>query len=176
MEFVDKIQFFVYNRLVDFSTSLFSEVYKMIDRFETFTFSLSEISSSWNKIASDELKPFGLKGAYVVYLTALYKNPDGLTSVKLCELCNKDKAEVSRAIGTMEKKGLIKRENTTVNGYRAKITLTKQGEKLAVALFGRVRLAVEKGGRGLTDEQRENFYTALEIISTNLKEISKGGL
>jgi len=148
----------------------------LIGRFETFTFSLSKISSSWNKIAAEELKPFGLKGAYVVYLITLYKNPDGLTSANLCEMCNKDKTEVSRAIAAMEEKGLVERENTTASGYRARITLTKIGITATKTLCERVKLAVEKGGKGLTEEQRESFYTALEIISANLKEISKEGL
>ena len=148
----------------------------MIGRFETFTLSLSEMTSSWNKIASDELKPYGLKGAYVVYLIALYKYEDGLTAVNLCEMCNKDKAEVSRAIKTLEEKGFISRENVTVNGYRAKITLTPKGREATYNLRERVKLAVEKGGEGLTESQRESFYNALEIISANLKAISKEGL
>ena len=148
----------------------------MIGRFEIFTLALSEISSSWNKIASDELKPYGLKGAYVVYLIALYKAKEGLTSVNLCEMCNKDKAEVSRAIKFLEEKGFISRENVTVNGYRARITLTEHGKNVTYALRERVKLAVEKGGKGLSEEEREGFYSALEIISSNLKEISKEGL
>lgn len=148
----------------------------MVGRFEVFTLGLSEIMSSWNKIAAGEMKHFGLKGTYVIYLIALYKHPEGLTSANLSEMCNRDKAEVSRAVAALEKKGLIVRENTTVNGYRAKITLTEQGRESTRTLRERVKLAVEKGGEGLSEEERENFYNSLAIISTNLKKISKEGL
>ncbi len=148
----------------------------MVGRFEIFTLSLSEILTSWNKIATDELSPFGLKGSYVVYLIALYKSTDGLTSANLCEICNRDKAEVSRAVSEMEKKGILERTNVTVNGYRAKITLTQEGREITSAIRERVKLAVEKGGKGLSGEQREKFYEALQIISENLKEISREGL
>ena len=148
----------------------------MVGRFEIFTLGLSEITSSWNKIASDELKPFGLKGTYVIFLIALYKHPEGLTSANLAEMCNRDKAEVSRAIKALEAKGFIVRENVTVNGYRAKITLTNEGHSITKAIRERVKLAVEKGGEGLSEEQRESFYTALETIGKNLKKISKNGL
>jgi len=148
----------------------------MVGRFEVFTLGLSEIMSSWNKIAADEMSHFGLKGAYVIYLIALYKHPEGLTSANLSEMCNRDKAEVSRAIKTLEAKGLVERENTTVNGYRAKITLTTQGRESTKALRERVKLAVEKGGEGLSEEERDSFYSALETISANLKKISKEGL
>lgn len=173
---VDKSTSFLYNRLVEKSTSLFLGELAMIGRFEVFTLGLSEIMSSWNKIAADEMSAFGLKGTYVIYLIALYKHHEGLTSANLSEMCNRDKAEVSRAIKALESKGLIVRENTTVNGYRAKITLTRQGREATKTLRERVKLAVEKGGDGLTEEQRESFYNALEIISANLKKISKEGL
>ena len=148
----------------------------MIGRFETFSFALEGISSSWSRIATDELKPFGLRGSYVLYLIALYKHTDGLTSANLCEICNKDKADVSRAVRALESKGLVMREQTKVRGYRAKITLTEQGRQITTALRERIKLAVEKGGAGLNDEQREIFYEGLKIISENLKELSKGGL
>lgn len=148
----------------------------MVGRFEIFTLGLSEISTSWNKIAADELKPFGLKGSYVVYLIALYKNEDGLTSARLCELCNRDKAEVSRAVSFLEKKGLVLREQGTTRGYRAKIKLTDTGREITCALRERVKLAVEKGGSGLSDEEREHFYVALQTIAKNLKNISREGL
>ena len=148
----------------------------MVGRFEVFTLGLSEIMSSWNKIATDELKPFGLKGTYVIYLIAMYKHPEGLTAANLSEMCNRDKAEVSRAIKTLESKKFIVRENVTVNGYRAKITLTDEGYRVTTAVRERIKLAVEKGGEGLSQAQREDFYLALETIGKNLKSISKNGL
>ena len=147
----------------------------MIGRFETFTLALSELSGSWSKIATEELKPYGLKGACVVYLIALFKAKEGLCAAKLCELCNRDKAEVSRAIRAMEEKGLVAKESET-NGYRAKITLTEKGREVTHALRERVKLIVEKGGEGLSDEQREVFYNALGTISENLKKITREGL
>ena len=148
----------------------------MLGRFEIFTLALSEMTYSWNKIATDELKPFGLKGAYIIYLISLYKIPEGITAARLCEMTNRDKAEVSRAIKVLEGKGLVTRTNTTSTGYRANITLTCKGKEVTCALRERVKLAVENGGKGLTEEERENFYTSLSIISENLKKISKEGL
>ena len=144
----------------------------MIGRFEVFTLALSEMTSSWNKIASEELKPYGLKGSCIVYLIALYKISDGLTAANLCEMCNRDKAEVSRAIKSLESKGFVVRQNTTVSGYRAKITLTDEGKKITAELREKIKLVVEEGGKGLTDEQREIFYDVLSKISCNLKSIA----
>ena len=147
-----------------------------VGRFEVFTLALSEIMSNWNKIATDELKPYGLKGSYVVYLIALFKAPDGLTAANLSQMCNRDKAEVSRAIKSFEEKGFVTRTNTTSTGYRASITLTKKGREVTHEIRERVKLVVEKGGEGLSDNEREIFYNALETISKNLKAISEDGL
>ena len=162
--------------LLKFQQVYFDGGISVIGRFETFSLALSEIMSSWNKIASEEMKAFGLKGSCVIYLIALYKSDDGITAANLCEMCNRDKAEVSRSISAMEKKGLVTRTNTTVNGYRANITLTDDGREATRILRERVKLAVEKGGEGLSEEERESFYNALEIIGGNLKRMSREGL
>ncbi|MBQ3022474.1 MAG: hypothetical protein IJD91_04015 [Clostridia bacterium] len=147
-----------------------------VGRFEVFTLALSEIMSNWNKIATEELKPYGLKGGYVVYLIALFKAPHGLTAANLSQMCNRDKAEVSRAVKALELKEFVIRTNTTSTGYRASISLTQKGREVTHSLRERVKLVVEKGGEGLSDSERDIFYNSLEIISKNLKVISEEGL
>ncbi len=146
----------------------------MIGRFEIFSLGLTQLTSSWNKIANEELKPFGLKGRAAVYMIALYKSEEGLTCTNLSEICHRDKAEASRVISEMEKKGLVERD--AGNGYRAKIRLTEAGKKATYELRERIKLAVEKGGSGLSEEEREHFYYALQVIAKNLQEITREGL
>ncbi len=148
----------------------------MIERFEVFTSAIFQISQSWNKIATDEMALYDLKGAYATYLVTLFQNREGVTASRLCEICNKDKAEISRAISVMEEKGLIFRENVTVNSYRALIKLTEKGAEAAEKVRERVKVAVAEGGKGLSDSEREIFYSSLEKIASNLKKISKEGL
>ncbi len=148
----------------------------MVGRFEIFTLSLSKLSSYWNRIAAEEMAAYGLKGTYIIYLIALFKTECGLTAANLSEMCARDKAEVSRSIRALEEKGLVKKEMTDGNGYRAKIMLTDAGRDMTFALRERIKLAVEKGGLGLTEGEREIFYHSLETISKNLQEISKKGL
>lgn len=146
----------------------------MINRFEKFSFFLSEISRSWHKIAADEMEPYGLKGPYAVYFTALYRYPNGLPAARLGELCAKDKADVSRAVSLLIKKGLVAKAGE--QSYRALLKLTPKGEELAEQINQKAEAAVAGGGRGLNEEQRRIFYQALEQISANLLELSKNGL
>lgn len=148
----------------------------MIERFEKFSFDIAQIYHYWHKITSDEMAKYGLKGSNAVYLTILYQNEEGLTSTQLAELCSRDKADVSRTMNTMEKKGFVRKENTNNNLYRARMVLTEEGRKAAESINDRVGIAVELGGKGLSDEQRKNFYYALDLIAANLQKIVEDGL
>ena len=148
----------------------------MINRFEKFSFAISEIHRFWHKIAADEMTKLGLKGPHVVYLVALKRFPEGVTSAELSEMCGRDKSDVSRAVAAMEEKGLLKKQGVTQNLYRAKLILTEEGKRAAAHISKRAGKAVEMGGSGLSEAERENFYNALELIASNLGNISKDGL
>ena len=148
----------------------------MIDRFETFSYAIAEISRCWHRIATDEMKKHGLKGPHAVFFTALYRHRDGLTATELCAICAKDKAEVSRAVAGLEEQGLMSKDLANQNRYRAKIRLTEKGVELAEQINLQAKRAVEFGGNGLNDQEREVFYKALALISDNLKKLDQIGL
>ena len=145
----------------------------MIDRFERFSLAISEISRCWHKIAADEMEKYGLKGSHAVYLTTMCRYPDGITAARLCELCAKDKADVSRMMTIMEKKELVVKEGSS---YRAQLKLTPAGLEAAEHVRRRATVAVENASRGLTPERRAVFYEALELIASNLQNICEEGL
>ncbi|MBE6807904.1 MAG: hypothetical protein J6J30_00785 [Clostridia bacterium] len=148
----------------------------MINRFERFSFAISEISRYWHKLTSEEMEKYGLKGTHSVYLLTMFRFPDGITAPRLCELCGKDKSDVSRMMSIMEKKGLVKKEGIHQNLYRGLLKLTESGKQAAEHVRKRAILAVELAGKDLTDEKREIFYDALESIVLNLRILSKEGI
>ena len=84
----------------------------MVERFERFSVAISEISRCWHKLASEEMRPYGLKGAHALYLTTLQRYPQGITIPELCELCLKDKSDASRMLAILEEKGLVENVET----------------------------------------------------------------
>ena len=148
----------------------------MLERFERFTLTICEIQRIWNKIASDEMDAYGLKGSYLVYLIAMRRRPEGLTAAQLGSLCSKDKADVSRAVTVMESKGLIKKESGSGNLYRAKLLLTDQGSLVTESIVKKAEIAENIAGDGLYDGEREIMYSALAKIAANLRELSKTGI
>ena len=148
----------------------------MLDRFERFSYGIFEISRYWHKIAADEMAQYELKGPSATYLTTLYRHGEGLTAAKLGQLCGRDKADVSRAVAAMEKKGLVIRLAVNENAYRARLRLTELGKTAAEHVCHRAALAVEQAGKDLSPETRAQFYEALELIATNLRQLSENGI
>ena len=145
----------------------------MLDRFEKFSYVITEISRYWHKITSDEMEKYGLNGPYSVYITTLAQFPEGITASRLCEMCGRDKADVSRAISSMEKRGFLRKEGSN---YRASIILTDEGLEVARQIGARAKMAVELGGRGLDEAEREVMYRSLELVASNLKCLSESGI
>ena len=148
----------------------------MIDRFERFSFSISEISRCWHRIAGDVMNSHGLKGPYAVYFTALYRYDEGITAAQLGTICSRDKADVSRAINQLLQLGLVEKCDADAKSYRSRLKLTEEGVKLAEDINHKAILAVENASRGLSREKRIIFYEALELITGNLQKLSITGL
>lgn len=148
----------------------------MVERFEKFSYAIYEITRCWHKLSSEELKKYGIKGSYATYFTAMYRNDDGITAARLSEICGRDKADVSRAISLLEKKGLVIRKENDGNRYRAPLFLTAEGKELTTFIIRRIHVAVELAGNGLSEEQRSLFYQCLELITANIHAISEKGL
>lgn len=144
----------------------------MVERFEKFSLSIAEISRCWHKLASEEMKVYGLKGAHALYLTTLYRYPEGITVPELCELCLKDKSDASRMLAILEKKELVRKEG----GYGGTVQLTEAGLQAARQVRSRVCRAVEEAGKDLSAEEREIFTKALGSITENLQRLTCEGI
>lgn len=148
----------------------------MSSRFTRFSLAISKIDRCWHKLAAEEMLKHELNSPHAVYLTVLHDYGEGITAAKLGELCGKNKADVSRMVAILEKKGLIRKETIGSSLYRAKLLLTEKGRRAAEHVQRRADLAVELAGSGMTDGEREVFYRCLERITANLQTLSKEGL
>ena len=141
----------------------------MVERFERFSLALFEISRYWHKLAAEEMAAYGLKGSHAIC-------EEGVTGPRLCELCGRDKSDVSRAIAVLQEKGFVTKEGINRSLYRGLLKLTEQGRAAAEQISGRASLAVELAGCDLSEETRACLYKALESIASHLRGISKEGL
>lgn len=139
----------------------------MLQRFQSFVTGITICYKYIQKIKSVEMTEFGLKGAHAMCLFFLRHNPDGLTAAQLTELCEEDKAAISRNIALLQQRGYIE---SGEKRYRSKLRLTESGIAVAEQIDTLIEQWVTFGGDGLSEEERAAFYTALELISTNLRE------
>ena len=148
----------------------------MLKRFEQFSYVISGIYRYIQKIEREEMEKYGYKGSYAQYLVVINSRDEELTVSRLSEICEKDKALVSRIITEMEQKGLIIRECQNGKLYRAKLRLTGKGKAAAEYVCQRAKQAVEAVGKNLSDKEREVFYNTLDNISSNLEILSREGI
>lgn len=142
----------------------------MKDRFKAFTILISNISRSIRKIKTMEMADFGLKSPHVTILYYLYKE-NGMTSKELCDVCEEDKAAVSRSIDFLEKNNYLYCESKTEKRYKSPILLTKKGEEVGKIIVEKIDCVLSDAGKGLTEDDRQVFYQSLGLINENLKNI-----
>ena len=148
----------------------------MESRYELLSGAISCMYHDIQKIERVQMANYGLKGPHAQCLLAMKRHPEGITSSRLCEICDKDKAAISRTLAELEAAGMVQRENRNGSRYRANLTLTQQGQAAAEAVVEKARLAVEKAGVGFGEAEREIFYRVLSIIAGNLHKLCREGL
>lgn len=148
----------------------------MENRYELLSGSISSMYHDIQRIERTEMAQYGLKGPHAQCLLAMKKHPEGITAARLCQVCEKDKAAVSRILAELEAAGMILRENRNGSRYRAVLLLTERGQEAAGAVVEKARLAVGLAGKGFGAEEREIFYRVLSIISGNLHQLCRDGL
>ena len=148
----------------------------MVSRYEVISNSVACISRDIQRLERAEMAKYGLKAPHAQCLLALSRYPEGLIATALCELCEKDKAAISRTVAELEEAGFVRRLERNGNRYRAALVLTEAGREAAEGVSRKAKQAVELAGAGLTDPDREVFYRVLATIADNLHAICSDGL
>ena len=141
----------------------------MKQRFEIFVTAITQINRSIQKLKSQEMAEFGLKGTHVMCLFQLRQHEEGLTSVQLAQLCEEDKAAISRSIAELRERGLVHVPEDAGRRYRVRITLTDRGREVTAQMDQKIIDAVMAGAQGYTTEEREIFYRVLLQVADNLQ-------
>ena len=148
----------------------------MTDRFEKFSYYITEIAKLLHKIEAAEMESLGLKGPYAIYLLAIARNENGISAARLSFECGRDKGDVSRAVKAMEEKGLVRRVSDNARGYRAPIILTDEGKKAARRLGETAKAAVKAANTDVSEKDRQVFYSTLEAFYKSIRLMSESGV
>ncbi len=144
----------------------------MEERFKLFTVFMTKIRRSIQRIKTEEMAEYNLKSPHVSCIYYLY-NHGNMTATELCEICDEDKAAVSRSIVQLENEGYVYYKEGSKKKYRVHIELTDKGKKIAESLTRKIDTVLGAAGNGLSEEDRMIFYRSLALISNNLEMICK---
>ena len=148
----------------------------MFSRFEQFCTAVYAIHHSIQKIQRVEMTKYGLKGPHAQCLLIISQYPEGITAARLCELCEKDKAAISRAVAELEEADMLTRRDPEGKRYRSCLCLTEKGAAVARNVGGLVHRAVSQASEGYGEKDREIFIHVLNLIAGNLQAICRDGL
>ena len=148
----------------------------MVNRFERFATDIASIHRSIQKIERVEMAKYGLKGPHAQCLLTLSRYPEGTTASRLCEICDKDKAAISRAVAELEAAGMILRPEGAEKRYRANLKLTEAGYAAAAAVTEKASVAVKRATGDYGTEMQEMFTGTLAMLAANLETICREGL
>ncbi len=160
----------IYSVLVETSTR--TEAVTMTERFETFTVLVNRISRNIRKIKNKEMEECNLRSPHISCLYYLYTS-EGLTATELCEKCEEDKATMSRSLDYLEKNGFLTSDAKLNKRYKTPLILTEKGKDAGKKIADKIDFILGEVSNGLSDEERQIFYRALNLISSNLDNICK---
>lgn len=142
----------------------------MEERFKTFTVLVAGVSRSIRRIKTVEMAEYNLKSPHVSCLYYLYK-ADSLTAKELCDICEEDKANISRSIKYLEENGYITCSSRTHKRYLTPFCLTDKGREIGCRIAEKIDRILDTASEGLSEEDREIFYRSLILIHSNLQKI-----
>lgn len=143
----------------------------MKELYSIFTLLIAKCNRCIRKLKQEEMGNFSLKGPHVSCLYYLYKNGGPLTLKELCDVCDEDKAQISRALDSLEKDGYIRCDSKTEKRYKSPLFLTDKGLEVSADIVKKIDSIVESAGEGVTEENRVIFYKTLMTISDNLQKM-----
>ncbi len=142
----------------------------MEERFKTFTVLISKINRMIKRIKAEEMAEFKLKSPHVSCLYYLYL-AGSLTAKELCDICEEDKAAISRSIDYLEENGYIQCQTFTHKRYKSPLTLTEHGKVVGQAIAAKIDAMLDRASEGLDNDDRAIMYRSLALISDNLQKI-----
>ena len=131
---------------------------------------MAKINRSIRKIKTEEMAEFNLKSPHVSCLYYLYKS-ESLTAKELCDICEEDKANISRSIDFLEANGYLVARPKHVKRYKSPLVLTEKGRETGEHIARKIDAILESVSQVLPDEQRKNMYASLSVICENLQKI-----
>ncbi len=145
----------------------------MKDRFQTFTRLISGISRSIYRIKMEAMAEFELRSSHMECLYYIYRS-GSITSARLANLCDEDKANISRTTKYLEDNGYVLRVQSGGSGRHARLAVTDRGAEVGEFLTEQIERIISIVSDGIDDSELDAMYSSLEIIDKSLGRLCEG--
>lgn len=142
----------------------------MEKRFKLFTTLVANINRSIRRIKTEEMSEFNLKSVHVSCIYYLYSE-GALTVKELCDICEEDKANISRSAEYLEECGYIVERPKDAKRYKSPLELTDSGREIGKIIADKIDRILFEASTGVSEEERAALYKSLGLICENLQRI-----
>lgn len=132
-------------------------------------FSLLSTANNIDKACAKRLGGYQLSESRFMILALLFEY-NALSPLTITELIGVTKPTITSLILSLQKEGLIKRNNVPEDGRKYKISLTEQGEKLIKTVFHQHSLWIANITKNITNSEMETLICILDKIRRNTIE------
>lgn len=141
----------------------------MTERFPQFTIQISRLYKLIQKLKTDGMGQFGLKGVDTLCLYQLGLH-GSMTFAELTQQCDLDPALVSRTLG-----GLVRSHMVTKEGgkYKARYSLTEEGLTLTKQVGTIIHHIQTQADQGISQEDLATFYRVLGQLTHNFEHMAQ---
>ncbi|MDT2739233.1 MarR family transcriptional regulator [Enterococcus canintestini] len=128
---------------------------------------LGKIARALDSIANIEFKEFALTRGQYLYLVRIYENP-GIIQEKLAEMIKVDRTTAARAIGKLEKNGLIEKQSQSDNKKNKSLFVTNKGAKLAPVIQAENQYSNKVALKGFSEPEMQQLAAYLSRVEENI--------
>ena len=142
------------------------------ERFREFSGLVSRAEKALQRVKTENVKDYGLRGVHVSCLLALHERPEGLTATELASVCGVDRAQISRV--TAELRGLdlvCEASPGPRRRYRGALELTEEGRPAAAEMAGIVDEKLQRVSGDIPPEELTVFYRVFGAIVERLEKL-----
>ena len=142
------------------------------ERFREFSGLVSRAEKALQRVKTENVKDYGLRGVHVSCLLALHERPEGLTATELAAACGVDRAQISRV--TAELRGLdlvCEASPGPRRRYRGALELTEEGRAAAAEMAGIVDEKLQRVSGDIPPEELTVFYRVFGAIVERLEKL-----
>ena len=142
------------------------------ERFREFSGLVSRAEKALQRVKTENVKDYGLRGVHVSCLLALHERPEGLTATELASVCGVDRAQISRV--TAELRGLdlvCEASPGPRRRYRGALELTEEGRAAAAEMAGIVDEKLQRVSGDIPPEELTVFYRVVGAIVERLEKL-----